>query len=134
MCARGCEGPAPTDRAAAEHLSACGCGSPAAVLCMCLQGCRQHSPPSLPVPVALLLQDYYDPDNSCINRVLERRKGIPITLALVHMQVLNERRLVHIAAQQGRAALRQWGQPRAPCKTANRGWHAGIQQCSRSGG
>ena len=40
-----------------------------------------------------LVQNYYDPDNSCINCVLERRSGIPITLALVHMQVnLNKKK------------------------------------------
>jgi len=33
------------------------------------------------------LQDYYSPDNSCINKVLETRKGIPITLGLLYMQV-----------------------------------------------
>lgn len=32
-------------------------------------------------------EDYYDPDNSCINMVLERRTGIPITLSLVYMEV-----------------------------------------------
>ncbi|GAB4821664.1 hypothetical protein N2152v2_008710 [Parachlorella kessleri] len=32
-------------------------------------------------------EDYYSPDNSCINRVLELRTGIPITLALVYMEV-----------------------------------------------
>ncbi|MEL6231889.1 MAG: transglutaminase-like domain-containing protein [Cyanobacteria bacterium J06627_3] len=31
--------------------------------------------------------DYYDPDNSYLNRVLERRLGIPITLALVYLEV-----------------------------------------------
>lgn len=31
--------------------------------------------------------DYYDPDNSLIDRVLERRTGIPITLAVVAMEV-----------------------------------------------
>jgi regulator of sirC expression with transglutaminase-like and TPR domain len=31
--------------------------------------------------------DYYDPRNSCLNDVLERRRGIPITLALVMMEV-----------------------------------------------
>ena len=31
--------------------------------------------------------DYYDPRNSCLNDVLERRLGIPITLALVTMEV-----------------------------------------------
>lgn len=31
--------------------------------------------------------DYYDPDNSYLNRVLERRVGIPITLALVYLEV-----------------------------------------------
>ena len=28
-------------------------------------------------------QDYYDPKNSCLNQVLERRTGIPITLSVV---------------------------------------------------
>jgi regulator of sirC expression with transglutaminase-like and TPR domain len=31
--------------------------------------------------------DYYHPDNSCINAVLQRRLGIPITLSLVYMEV-----------------------------------------------
>ncbi|NEQ55357.1 MAG: tetratricopeptide repeat protein [Leptolyngbya sp. SIO3F4] len=31
--------------------------------------------------------DYYDPDNSYLNRVLERRLGIPITLALIYLEV-----------------------------------------------
>src|SRR5262245_45725697 len=31
--------------------------------------------------------DYYDPRNSCLNDVLERRLGIPITLAVVTMEV-----------------------------------------------
>ena len=32
-------------------------------------------------------KDYYDPDNSFLNRVLERKKGIPITLSLVQLEV-----------------------------------------------
>lgn len=31
--------------------------------------------------------NYYDPDNSYLNQVLERRLGIPITLALVYLEV-----------------------------------------------
>lgn len=31
--------------------------------------------------------DYYDPDNSYLNRVLERRLGIPITLAVAYIEV-----------------------------------------------
>jgi regulator of sirC expression with transglutaminase-like and TPR domain len=31
--------------------------------------------------------DYYNPDNSYLDRVLQRRKGIPITLALVYIAV-----------------------------------------------
>jgi regulator of sirC expression with transglutaminase-like and TPR domain len=31
--------------------------------------------------------DYYDPRNSCINSVLSRRLGIPITLSVVYMEV-----------------------------------------------
>jgi regulator of sirC expression with transglutaminase-like and TPR domain len=31
--------------------------------------------------------DYYDPRNSCLNEVLERRTGIPITLAVVYMEI-----------------------------------------------
>jgi regulator of sirC expression with transglutaminase-like and TPR domain len=31
--------------------------------------------------------DYYDPDNSYLNRVLERRRGIPISLAIVYMEI-----------------------------------------------
>lgn len=32
-------------------------------------------------------EEYYSPDNSLLDRVLERRRGIPITLALVMMEV-----------------------------------------------
>jgi regulator of sirC expression with transglutaminase-like and TPR domain len=32
-------------------------------------------------------QDYYNPDNSFLNRVLERHTGIPIALSLVYMEV-----------------------------------------------
>jgi regulator of sirC expression with transglutaminase-like and TPR domain len=32
-------------------------------------------------------QDYYDPQNSFLNRVLERKLGIPITLSLVYSEV-----------------------------------------------
>ncbi len=32
-------------------------------------------------------QEYYDPANSCLNQVLLRRKGIPITLSVVCMEV-----------------------------------------------
>ena len=31
--------------------------------------------------------DYYSPDTSCINFVLEERQGIPITLSLIYMEV-----------------------------------------------
>lgn len=30
---------------------------------------------------------YYDPDNSCINRVIDRRRGIPITLSVIYLLV-----------------------------------------------
>lgn len=32
-------------------------------------------------------EEFYDPDNSCINCVLERRVGIPLTLSLLYMEV-----------------------------------------------
>jgi regulator of sirC expression with transglutaminase-like and TPR domain len=32
-------------------------------------------------------QDYYDPRNSCLNEVLDRRIGIPITLSLLYLEV-----------------------------------------------
>ena len=32
-------------------------------------------------------ENYYDPRNSYLNDVLERRRGIPITLSLVYMEV-----------------------------------------------
>jgi regulator of sirC expression with transglutaminase-like and TPR domain len=31
--------------------------------------------------------DYYHPDNSCLNRVIETRLGIPITLSLIYIEV-----------------------------------------------
>jgi regulator of sirC expression with transglutaminase-like and TPR domain len=32
-------------------------------------------------------EDYYDPENSYLNKVLERRTGIPITLSIVYIEV-----------------------------------------------
>jgi regulator of sirC expression with transglutaminase-like and TPR domain len=32
-------------------------------------------------------EDFYDPRNSCLNQVLERRTGIPITLAVMYMEI-----------------------------------------------
>ena len=32
-------------------------------------------------------KDYYNPDNSCINMVLQDRTGIPITLGVLYMAV-----------------------------------------------
>jgi len=32
-------------------------------------------------------RNYYDPDNSCLNRVLERRTGIPISLSIVYLLI-----------------------------------------------
>lgn len=31
--------------------------------------------------------DYYDPGNSCLNEVMDRRRGIPITLSVVYLEV-----------------------------------------------
>jgi regulator of sirC expression with transglutaminase-like and TPR domain len=31
--------------------------------------------------------DYYNPDNSCLNRVLETKRGIPITLSLIYIEI-----------------------------------------------
>src|SRR5262245_25632982 len=32
-------------------------------------------------------EDYYDPRNSCLNAVLDRRLGLPITLSVVYLEV-----------------------------------------------
>jgi regulator of sirC expression with transglutaminase-like and TPR domain len=32
-------------------------------------------------------EDYYNPENSYLNRVLDRRLGIPLTLSLIYMEV-----------------------------------------------
>ncbi len=32
-------------------------------------------------------QDYYNPDNSCLNCVIDRRLGIPITLSLLYLEI-----------------------------------------------
>ncbi len=31
--------------------------------------------------------DYYNPENSCLNRVLETKRGIPITLSLIYIEI-----------------------------------------------
>ena len=36
------------------------------------------------------VNDYYDPDNSYLHRVLETRRGIPITLALVYIEIASQ--------------------------------------------
>lgn len=33
------------------------------------------------------VDDYYDPRNSCLNQVLDRKLGIPITLSLIYMEI-----------------------------------------------
>src|SRR5579871_2916919 len=32
-------------------------------------------------------EDYFDPLNSCLNQVLERRTGIPVTLSVLYMEI-----------------------------------------------
>ena len=39
-------------------------------------------------------QDYYDPDNSYLNRVLDRRLGIPITLSILYMEMARQGGLI----------------------------------------
>jgi len=38
-------------------------------------------------------ENYYDPDNSFLNRVLDRKTGIPITLSLIYIEVAGRLRL-----------------------------------------
>jgi regulator of sirC expression with transglutaminase-like and TPR domain len=38
-------------------------------------------------------EDYYDPLNSCLNEVLERRKGIPVTLSVMYMEIARRLRM-----------------------------------------
>lgn len=42
------------------------------------------------VVICTVQEDYYSPDNSYMNRVLERRQGLPITLSLVYMEVAKQ--------------------------------------------
>ena len=39
------------------------------------------------------VEEYYDPDNSYLNRVLERRTGIPVSLAVLYMLIAQRLRL-----------------------------------------
>src|SRR5580658_646445 len=32
-------------------------------------------------------EDYYNPENCCLNRVLETKRGIPITLSVIYMEI-----------------------------------------------
>ena len=32
-------------------------------------------------------EDYYNPDNSCLNRVLQTKRGIPITLSVIYIEI-----------------------------------------------
>jgi regulator of sirC expression with transglutaminase-like and TPR domain len=36
------------------------------------------------------INDYYDPDNSYLHRVIETRRGIPISLAVIYMELANQ--------------------------------------------
>ncbi|WP_233864221.1 SirB1 family protein [Paraburkholderia adhaesiva] len=36
------------------------------------------------------LNDYYDPDNSYLNAVLKRRRGIPISLAVIYLEIAGQ--------------------------------------------
>ncbi|WJF91442.1 SirB1 family protein [Paraburkholderia bonniea] len=36
------------------------------------------------------LNDYYDPDNSYLNRVLKRRRGIPVSLAVLYLEMAGQ--------------------------------------------
>jgi regulator of sirC expression with transglutaminase-like and TPR domain len=38
-------------------------------------------------------ENYYDPLNSCLNQVLERRTGIPVTLSVLYMEVARRLRM-----------------------------------------
>lgn len=56
------------------------------------------------------VDDYYDPENSYLNRVLERRLGIPISLALVYLAVARRLGLpVHPVGMPGHFILRYGG-------------------------
>ena len=55
---------------------------------------------------------YYDPRNSFLNEVLDRRKGIPITLAVVYMEVARRVGLpVHGVAFPGHFLVKYAGEP-----------------------
>jgi regulator of sirC expression with transglutaminase-like and TPR domain len=59
--------------------------------------------------------DYYTPRNSCLNEVLERRIGIPITLSIVYMEVARRLgRTVHGIALPGHF-LMEYRDPRFAC-------------------
>jgi regulator of sirC expression with transglutaminase-like and TPR domain len=36
------------------------------------------------------VNDYYDPSNSYLNRVMESRRGIPISLAVLYMELAQQ--------------------------------------------
>jgi len=38
-------------------------------------------------------EDYFDPLNSCLNQVLERRTGIPVTLSVMYMEIARRLRM-----------------------------------------
>lgn len=57
--------------------------------------CRQLFDPDGPVALSGDRRDYYDPRNSELDQVLLRRRGIPITLSVIGMEVAR-RRGVHL--------------------------------------
>jgi regulator of sirC expression with transglutaminase-like and TPR domain len=53
-------------------------------------------------------EDYLDPDNSYLNRVLDRRLGIPITLAAVYLFVARRLRLPLVGVNMPGHFLLRW--------------------------
>lgn len=49
--------------------------------------CAQLFSPDGPIGLVGDRSDYYDPDNSLLDRVLDRRRGIPITLSVIGIEV-----------------------------------------------
>lgn len=53
-------------------------------------------------------QDYYDPDNSYLNRVLDRRLGIPITLSILYLLIARRLRLPLVGINMPGHFLLKW--------------------------
>ena len=76
------------------------------------------------------MADYYSPENSLIHRVLERRRGIPLTLAAVACEIARRRAIdLRPIGMPGHILLGEGPEPSQWYDPFNRGARLGLDDC-----